>query len=393
MTIGPLPPSIIPDAAFNSVAINGILLTEPNIISGIPLSVSTSGIAGFTPVVSRVFTSGVNPTGIAFIPNSTKAYVANNNNYAISGSDSVTILDVSTGLSTGTINDASFNGPYTITTSGTKAYVTNSTSTTITVIDTTTDTVSGVITGFDGPSGMVIKNGTGYVNNYGSSGGMGSGNAHSIFTVNLSSNTVTGTIDLGSNIAPAAMALTIDQRYVYVACYKSGAAYSGTIKIVDTLSNTLLSNTITGLSGPFSIVMNPNGLKAYITNFGPYGTTVSILDLSNNTITKTINVGIQPSGAAVTSDGAYLYISNYNTLYTQSYNEPVNSPGTGTVTISSLVPGQGTINVIDLVNEVVVPTTIQVGQSPSNLAISPDGKWLVCSNYTSNTVSGICINL
>jgi DNA-binding beta-propeller fold protein YncE len=45
------------------------------------------------------------------------------------------------------------------------------------------------------------------------------------------------------------------------------------------------------------------------------GTTVSVVDISSNTIVATIPVGIQPSGIAITPDGAYAYVSNYSTLY------------------------------------------------------------------------------
>ena len=95
---------------------------------------------------------GVTPTGIAITPDNLFAYVANNNNYGISGSDSVTVLDLTDNTVVTTITGfASGAQPYTITINpaGTKAYVANSGTTTVTVIDIATNTISATITGFD----------------------------------------------------------------------------------------------------------------------------------------------------------------------------------------------------------------------------------------------------
>ena len=101
---------------------------------------------------------GVTPAGLAVTPDSHFAYVANNNNYGLTGSDSVTVIDLNVNLPIATIHDSSFNQPYTVTinASGTKAYVTNSNSTTVTIIDIASNTVIGTIGGFDGPSGFAI---------------------------------------------------------------------------------------------------------------------------------------------------------------------------------------------------------------------------------------------
>src|SRR3989338_2590814 len=114
-------------------------------------------------------TVGVNPAVIAITPDNRYGYVANNNNYAIPGQDCVTVLDLRTNLPITTIFDNSFDEPYriTINKAGTKAYVANSGGSTISIIDIATNTVTGIITGFDGPSGIVIKGHRAYVNNYG----------------------------------------------------------------------------------------------------------------------------------------------------------------------------------------------------------------------------------
>jgi len=333
-------------------------------------------------LVSNTFTTGVNPAGIAITPNGRYAYIANNNNYLLAGQDNVSVVDLQTGFSVATINHASFNQPYTVTinATGTLAYITNSNTDTISIINIATNTVIGTITGFDGPSGMVINGTTAYVNNYGAPGGLGSGNGTTISVVNLNTNTITGTITVDQ--APASLALTPNGAYVYVINYVDGNVGTGTISIIQTSTNTVVG-TITGFSGPFGIAITPNGTKAYITNFGinnftPFGTTVSVVSLSTNAIIATINVGIQPSGIAISPDGNYAYVSNYNSLYNQINSAP---------NIYQLVSGDGTVNIINTSTNTLVGKTIVVGRSPANIAIS--GKSVYVTNYTSNTVSVI----
>ena len=328
---------------------------------------------------------GVNPAGLAITPDSRTAYVANSNSYGITGQDSVSVLDLKNNLPVDMITDAGFNQPSTVTlnNTGTRAYVTNSNSTTVSIIDTDTNDVIGTITGFDGPSGMVITpaGNTAYVNNYGSPAGVGSGNGTTVSVVNLLNNTIIGQpITVGQ--APAALAISPNGAFVYSINYVNGNPGTGTMSVINTATNTVTA-TITGFSGPFAIAITSTGRYAYVTNFGsnnfaPFGNTVSVVDLCANAIVDTIDLGIQPSGIVIPPYSCYAYVTNYNTLYR-----------VGAPTFSGLTAGQGTVNIINLkTNEVVAPT-ILVGQSPANIAVAPNGKYAYVSNFTSNTVSVI----
>lgn len=328
---------------------------------------------------------GVNPTGIAITRDSKFAYVGNNNNYEIPGQYIVSVLDLKNNLVLTSIHDASFNEPYTVTINpaGTKAYVTNSNSTTVSIIDLATNTVIGVIGGFDGPSGLVIEP-TGnfaYVNNYGGPGGVGSGNGTTVSVVNLNTNSIIGTITVG--LAPASLAITPDGKFVYVINYVDGNPGTGTITIIRTSDNKVVGPTIHGFSGPFAIAITPDGKFAYVTNFGsnnfsPIGTTVSVVNLTTNEITATVDLAIQPAGVGITPDGRYALATNYNTLYAGS-------------NFTKLTPGQGTVNIIDTRTNKVIAPIIAVGQSPRTVAISPNGEFAYISNYISNTVSVIAL--
>lgn len=352
------------------------------IVTMVVLGLGNHLVAVDPDTVIATINVGVTPAGIAITPDNRFVYVANNNNYGITGQDCVTVIDVSTNLPVTTIFDASFSEPYTITinAAGTKAYVTNSYGTTITIIDIATNTVTGTITGFNGPSGMVITpdGTTAYVNNYGA--GNASGTAMNVNIVNLLTNTITGSITVG--LAPAAVAISPDGAYVYSINYVNGNPNMGTMSVINTTTNTVIA-AISGFSGPFAITITPDGHYAYVTNFGsnnfePFGTTVSVVDLTTYTIIDTITLGIQPSGIAITPDGKFVYATNYNTLYAATgYND--------------LTPGQGTVNIIDTAINTVIPPTIAVGQAPANIAITPNGTFAYVSNYISNTVNAIAL--
>ncbi len=343
---------------------------------------------------------GNSPSGIAITPDNRFAYIANNDNHpffmdnGIPGGSTVSVLDLETNKLTKSIVDASFNEPYTITINadGTKVYVTNSNSTTITIIDIATNAVIGTITGFDGPSGMVITpdGKRAYVNNYGSPAGVGSGNATTVNVVDLNTNTISGTITVG--LAPASLAITPDGAFVYVINYVDGNPGTGTISVIRTSDNTVVK-TIPGFFGSFGIAITPDGQFAYVTNFGSNnfsplaggispnvvsGTTVSVVNLSSNTIEATITLGNQPAGVAITPDGRFAYATNYNTFYL--------GPN-----FTDLTAGKGTVNIIDTCTNTVLCCVLVVGASPSAIAISPDGERAYLTNFASNNVNVINI--
>lgn len=354
------------------------------VVSFLLLSMSAQICAKQNYEVIATIETGVNPAGIALTPNNHRAYVANNNNYSIAGEDSVSVLDLKHNKQKTIINDDSFSGPYTVTIDhkGKMAYVTNSNSTTISIIDIEHDKVIGTIDGFDGPSGMVIKpHGKGkhkiaYVNNYGSAAGVGSGNGNTISVVDLKANAIIDTITVDQ--APAALTISHDGHYVYVVNYVDGNPGTGTMQVIRTEDNSVISTT-TGFSGPFDIAVKHDGKYAYVTNFGsnnfePFGRTVSVVRLHCQPyIKKNVMVGIQPSGIALKHDQHFAFVTNYNTLYDGN----------------QLVPGQGTVDLIDLKSNEVVAPIIAVDQSPADIALSSDNHRIYVTNYTSNTVTVI----
>lgn len=339
--------------------------------------------SGQKNTVVATINTGVNPDSLAITPDSQFAYVVNNNNYNIPNQDSVSVLNLKNNTVETIIHDTSFVEPFRIAISpdGKKAYVANSDGTTLSIIDTKLNKVIGTIDGFDGPSGIVITSDGkfAYVNNYGGSKGVGSGNGTKVSYVNLKTKTILDEITVGQ--APAALALSPNGKFLYVINYVDGNPNTGTMSIIQTKNNRVI-DTVTGFFGPFSIAITPNGKFAYVTNFGsndfsPFGTTVSVVSLhAQPKVIATIELGIQPSGIAITPNGRFAYVSNYNTLYA--------GPN-----FTKLTAGQGTVNIIDLCTNQVIPPTIAVGQSPNQVVISPNGHYAYVTNFTSNTVDVI----
>lgn len=181
--------------------------------------------------VIATINTGVTPAGIAITPNGHTAYIANNNNYGITGQNSVSVLKLKNNTVKTTIFDASFNQPYTVTINpdGDITYITNSNSTTITIIDI-------------------------------------------------------ATIDVG--IQPAGIAITPDGHLAYVTNYNTlyaGANFTdltpeqGTINITNTKKRKVVPPTIAVGQSHANIAISQDGEYAYVTNYT--SNTVNVIEL------------------------------------------------------------------------------------------------------------------
>jgi len=191
--------------------------------------------------------------------------------------------------------------------------------------------------------------------------------------VDLTTNAIVGA-PLIVDLAPAAIVASTDGKFVYTVNYTTGLPNTGTLSVITVATDAVVVTAVPGLFGPFDIALTASGDRAYVTNFGsnnfaPYGTTVTVIDLSTFTIVADINVGIQPAGIALYHD--YALVTNYNTLYAGS-------------SFTDLTAGEGTVQVIDLRTNKTTSVVFPVGQSPANIVVSR-GRALV-SNYTSNTI-------
>src|SRR5262245_41299839 len=95
-------------------------------------------------------------------------------------------------------------------------------------------------------------------------------------------------------------------------------------------------------------------VKVYVTNM--VSGTVSVIDASKKKVVKTIKVGGEPFGCALTPDGRRLYIANQSSE---------------------------TVSVIDTKHDHVVETIKEVGTKPHGIAITADGSKVYVTQFLS----------
>ena len=98
---------------------------------------------------------------------------------------------------------------------------------------------------------------------------------------------------------------------------------------------------------------------AYIPNWGD--NTLSVINITTNTVVDTIIVGSSPFGVSVSSDGSKVYITNQD---------------------------DNTVSVINTATK-TVSATISVGSYPTGVSVSPNGSKVYVANEVSHTVSVI----
>ncbi len=122
-------------------------------------------------------------------------------------------------------------------------------------------------------------------------------------------------------LTPRGLAFTPDGRYLLAAYYDSG-------HIVKISTDTWKAETILRTGGANRhIVIDPDSQRAYISNMAYH--VVYLYDLTSDRITKTIKVGIHPNTIALTPDYRYLYVSCRGPNNPENYGLP--SPEDGEI--------------------------------------------------------------
>ena len=188
---------------------------------------------------------------------------------------------------------------------------------------------------------------------------------------------------------PTGVAVSHDGRRAYVVNQDSD-----TVTVIDVATMTPTTTIPVG-NAPYTIAVSPDDRKAYVTR--PADDTVTVLDLTTNTSTGDIALpGLSPRGIAFAPDGQTAWVVG-NTV--RRISAATNTPGPGIalagaadavavdqngMTAFVTLPGLDAIQVVSIV---MAGTTIAVGDSPAQIALSPDGTTLYVTNRASNTVS------
>jgi len=174
---------------------------------------------------------------------------------------------------------------------------------------------------------------------------------------------------------------------------------SNTVSIIDTATDTVTATVNVG-SEPSGAAVSPDGTRVYVTNC--MSNSVSVIDAAKNKVMDTVYVGSYPWGVAVSPDGTKVYVAN-----TASNNISVIDTATNNVTatvkvgnlpykiavapdgkkvyaVNSGIPPdyQGTVSVIDAATNNVT-ATVNVEKDPHGIAVSPDGAKVYVVNSNS----------
>ncbi len=107
------------------------------------------------------------------------------------------------------------------------------------------------------------------------------------------------------NYRPYQVMLSPDEKKLFVTC-NGDAAFDGDLRVIDLETLDIKSITV----GKYPILMDytPDKSRLYVANRN--SNSVSVVDVQRETVVATIeNVGIQPHGLAISSDG-FVYVSN-----------------------------------------------------------------------------------
>jgi len=147
---------------------------------------------------------------------------------------------------------------------------------------------------------------------------------------------------------------------VYPAKYREYAYVSNggsnTVTVLDVV-NLRVDRTVRVGANPTGVAVNPRRNEVYVVNSG--SGTVSVIDAEKNSVAATIPVHAKPYFISVSTDGKRGYVAN---------------------------AGSNNVSVLDLQARREI-ATIGVGEAPGLAKISPDGHTLVVSNRLGNSVS------
>jgi YVTN family beta-propeller protein len=153
--------------------------------------------------------------------------------------------------------------------------------------------------------------------------------------------------------SPADLALSADGRWVVTANSTSGSA-----SLVDLEAGQAVAEVPTG-GRPFAVALSRDGRRAVVTNWLSGSLTVLEVKPPQLRVLRTLSVGDEPRGVALTADGARAFVA---------------------------LAGEAAVAVVDL-QKLATVARVVVGEEPWHVGLSADGKRLAVSNSRSRDVS------
>ena len=277
-----------------------------------------------TVIASDTVTVGLSPEGVAVTPNNASVYVAN------SGGGTVSVIDTATNTVVATVQMQNFPCQIAITPDGAFAYVTEflgdpapthqhralahapqqQALVLLEVIDTATNQVVSSIANLNAPSAVAISpNGAfAYVADM-----CPPNDNPCVEVVSTSNNQIVTTVPIpaATPFSEGSIAVTPDGSLVCVAVgVINGEVTDLAIAFITTSNNTLLATldtqTVSGISF-YGFATTPSGFL-YAAAFNPDG--VYLVNPASQKLVETIQAGAGPAGAALSPDGASVYVTD-----------------------------------------------------------------------------------
>jgi YVTN family beta-propeller protein len=196
-----------------------------------------------------------------------------------------------------------------------------------------------------------------------------------------------GTLPI-AGAAPSGLTLNADGTRLYVALNMTNQ-----LAVIDTATRAIVTRVGVG-TYPYTAVMSINGSKVYVSNWGgriprpndttdgmfpvavdprtgiPISGTISVVDTASNTLLRSIDVGLHPTGMALSPSGDRLYVTNGNSDTVSVIDTATDSVGK-TIHVGQIGPGHTPI----------------LGSSPNAVIVSHDGNTLYVANAAENAVA------
>ncbi|HEX3832280.1 MAG TPA: alkaline phosphatase family protein [Solirubrobacteraceae bacterium] len=220
--------------------------------------------------------------------------------------------------------------------------------------------------------------------------------------LNTATRTLVSAITSGTT-NPYGVAATPDGSQVWVT--ESGTNTVSVIPTQGSAPNKISGTVVVGIY-PHGIAITPDGKTAYVANTGPNtgpggSETVSVIDVSTQSVTATIDVGEAPQVVTISPDGSLVFVTYADGVYVitvtsgsvSKVHERLRNPHGVSVT-----PDGTYAYVTDTEHDAVVVIStsslrsigrITVGTTPWNTAFSADGSSAYVTNANDNTVSVI----
>ncbi len=227
--------------------------------------------------------------------------------------------------------------------------------------------------------------------------------SNSVWAINTMTDAPVAVIPV--QFSPLGVALAPNGKFAYVTntgavCDLCPVNQPSSVSVIDTATYSVVATIPVG-QYPAGVAITPNGAFAYVANYN--SNSVSVIDTVTNTVTATVTVGTGPWGIAITPNGALAYITNYTSASVSVISTATNtvlatvalgSPGWGVAITPNgafayaTTPGTNKVSVINTATNAVV-ATVTVGCGPTSLAITPNGAFAYVTNSCDSTVSVI----